>query len=302
MYAQNGQQIVAPWAEPQIAYITPKVPPQLSAADPAPFLRQGIFELNAANPGGGPAAPTAAPGRLFSGLELGLDFRAADGVALADAISYWEACELLVTATSGVVEVPIYRRKLSTMVTMEATPGLGPTISGVALNVRGRPAQIYRGYVLNNQGDAPPTCQGTAIAWGDPSLALSGDQAGRPVVDTWCRPDQTFTWRDRLFSASAGQDVTMRTAAGDSITSNPSGGRLFVSHVALGAYSAGSWNVELRTGPVGVGPYSTVWGLARNGAQTESQHFSPPLVFLPGSSLNVLASTTTSISIHGFVE
>lgn len=299
-----GQHQLASWSPPKAARKRATLsarPP--SVLDPPPPEKLPLLELMAASPD--PIyGPNIGPGRFFSCCDLHIQIGPGaqnSGIDQDEANEWWGDVVIFIEAINGSVASVVYRRKLSTLVAERNDQG--GQLQGLCAQIRGRVCEGFRVWALNpNPANRPlPVVELVMVAWGDESATTPSDQAGRLVVDQWARPDQTFTWHNRLFSAAGGQDVTMRTAAGDSITSNPSGGRLFVSHVAIGAYS-GSWNVELRTGPVGVGPYSTVWGLASSGAQTASQHFSPPLVFLPGSALNVLASTTTSISIHGFVE
>jgi len=259
-----------------------------------------LLELMAASPD--PIyGPQIGPGRFFNCCDLHIQINPGPGVTQGAAIERWGDVEIFVEALNGSVASSVYRRRLSTLYAERADQG--PQLQGLIGQIRGRPAEDFRVWALNpNDPEAPvPEAELVMIAWGDPAASSASDQAGRMVGDQWCRPDQVWTWQDRLAGGTSNRDL--RRADGQVFTVNPSGGRIMVTNITVGFYSSGNVNVELFTGPP-AGPWTPIWILGAAAAQSGpvAASFSPPLVFLPGSVVRVGIGGTISVALTGFFE
>jgi len=299
-----GQHQLASWSPPKAAKRNVALSPRSSSLlDPPPPDKLALLELMAASPD--PIyGPNIGPGRFFSCCDLHIQINAGapgSGVDQDEANEWWGDVVIFIEALNGSVASVVYRRKLSTL--FAERNNQGPQLQGLFAQVRGRVAEGYRVWALNpNPANRPlPNVELVMVAWGDESATTPSDQAGRLVVDSWCRPDQTWTFYNRLFSSAGGVDLTLRLADGDNIVANPSGGRLMVTSITIGTYAAG-FIVRVQEGAPAGGPYTDLWGAASSGQLVTNQQFNPPLVTRAGSCINLAASTTTNISITGFVE
>lgn len=280
---------IAGWSQPKIAEFRRAIarqPNQLP--DPPLYVPTELFTLNALE--GDPQFGRAVKGgRLFNALEITLNF--------AEGATAWSECILVVEAITGSVVTPICRRKLSTLITERG--GAYAQLGGLVFSTRGRPAQQYRAYVLSNLEEDTPQCFGSAIAWGAPGEGMSGDQAAQLITASRCRNDQGFTYSADLQPIGT-TELTLRNVDGGTFTTNPSGGRLAITTLALGSF-AGAQQVTIAEGPTG-GPYFDLVEQRGTGAFQFAQQYDPPLLTRPGSVIAVSSTNQLSVSITGFWE
>jgi len=303
-----GQHVIPSWSPLKIARSKRKVsagPP--SAADPPGYVSRPLFEISATEPD--PVlGKEITNGRMFNALDVSIDIvsQQSPAVTQEEAITRWGDCVILIEAIVGTVSIPVYRRQISSMQTDRAT--LGPSLEGLIAQLRGRPAQTYRGTILiRDRDDDAPYAYVTAVAWGDGAQTLSGDQAGRPVEDQWHRPDQGWSF----FRFNAGADTNplqLRDSDGNVNASgvNPNGGRLGITALSIQNNAASGTAVDLSL----VDQTTTVttrWRSDFPSGQMTALVFPSPIMTRVGASLRVLiggttALNTTSFQLQGFYE